>query len=227
LLAYANYNNIKLYQMDVKSAFLNGVIDEEVYVKQPPGFENPEFPNKVSRLKKALYGLKQAPRAWYDTLKKFLIDNGFKPGSTDSTLFTRAVDGVLFVCQIYVDDIIFGCTNNACNMEFGRMMSEKYQMSMMGELKCFLGLQICQQANGIFISQEKYFRDCLNKFKMQDCNQKGYKTPMPTNGQLDSDVFGACSQWQTQLIQQVIQKAMILFWALQMNQRLLKLRPQR
>jgi hypothetical protein len=190
LLAYANYNNIKLYQMDVKSAFLNGVIDEEVYVKQPPGFENPEFPNKVFRLKKALYCLKQAPRAWYDTLKKFLIDNGFKPGYTDSTLFTRTVDGVLFVCQIYVDDIIFGCTNNACSMEFGRMMSEKYQMSMMGELKFFLGLQIRQQANGIFISQEKYLRDCLKKFKMQDCNQKGYKTPMPTNGQLDSDVFG-------------------------------------
>jgi hypothetical protein len=140
LLAYANYINILLYQMDVKSAFLNGVIDEEVYVRQPPGFEHPRFPNKVFRLKKALYGLKQAPRAWYDTLKKFLIDNGFKPGSTDSTLFTCAVDGLLFMCQIYVDDIIFGCTNNACSMEFGRMMSKKYQMSMMGELKFFLGL---------------------------------------------------------------------------------------
>jgi hypothetical protein len=75
-------------------------------------------------------------------------------------------------------------------MEFGRMMFEKYQMSMMGELKFFLGLQIRQQENGIFISQEKYLRDCLKKFKMQDCNQKGYKTPMPTNGQLDADVFG-------------------------------------
>jgi hypothetical protein len=120
-------------------------------------------------LKKALYGLKQAPRAWYDTLKRFLLDKGFKPGSTDSTLFTRAIDGDLFVCQIYVDDIIFGCTNNACGMEFGRMMSEKYQMSMMDEFKFFLGLQIHQQDNGIFISQEKYLRDCLKKFKMQDC----------------------------------------------------------
>lgn len=144
LLAYANYNDILLYQMDVKSAFLNGEIDEEVYVRQPPGFENPQFPNKVFRLKKALYGLKQAPRAWYDTLKRFLLDKRFKPGSTDSTLFTRAIDGDLFVCQIYVDDIIFACTNNACSMEFGRMMSEKYQMSMMGELKFFLGLQIRQ-----------------------------------------------------------------------------------
>jgi hypothetical protein len=104
---------------NVKSAFLNDVIDEEVYVRQPPGFEHPQFPNKVFRLKKALYDLKQAPRAWYDTLKKFLLDNGFKLGSTDSALFTCAVHGVLFVCQIYVDDIIFGCTKNACSMEFG------------------------------------------------------------------------------------------------------------
>jgi hypothetical protein len=176
--------------MDVKSAFLNGEIDEEVYVRQPPGFEHPEFPNKVFRLKKALYGLKQAPRAWYDTLKKFLLGNGFKPGSSDPTLFTRAVDNDLFVCQIYVDDIIFGCTNNACSLEFGKMMSDKYQMSMMGELKFFLGLQICQQENGVFISQEKYLKECLKKFKMQDSKMKGYKTPMPTNGKLDADVYG-------------------------------------
>ena len=98
LLAYANYNDILLYQMYMKSAFLNGEIDEEVYVRQPPGFEHPEFPNKVFRLKKALYGLKQAPRAWHDTLQKFLLDKGFKPGSTNPTLFTRAVDNNLFVC---------------------------------------------------------------------------------------------------------------------------------
>ena len=79
-----------------------------------------KFPNKVFRLKKVLYGLKQAPRAWYDTLKKFLLDKGFKPGSTDPTLFTHAVDNDLFVCQIYVDDIIFSCTKNACSLEFGK-----------------------------------------------------------------------------------------------------------
>jgi hypothetical protein len=88
-----------------------------------------------------------------------------------------------------VDDIIFGCTNNAWSMEFGRMISEKYQMSMMGQLKFFLGLQIRQHANGTFISQEKYLRDCLKKFKMQDYNQKAYKTPMPRNGPLNADVF--------------------------------------
>ena len=85
--------------MDVKSAFLNGKLEEEVYVAQPRGFEDPKHPNKVFRLNKALYGLKQAPRAWYDTLKEFLMKKGFKPGSLDPTLFTKSYDGELFVCH--------------------------------------------------------------------------------------------------------------------------------
>ena len=126
LLAYANHHNITLYQMDVKSAFLNGKLEEEVYVAQPPGFEDPKNPDKVFRLKKALYGLKQAPRAWYDTLKEFLMKKGFKPGSLDPTLFTKSYDNELFVCQIYVDDIIFGCTDKRYSDEFAYMMSEEY-----------------------------------------------------------------------------------------------------
>jgi len=122
LLAYANHHNILLYQMDVKSAFLNGKIEEEVYVAQPPGFENPKHPDMVYKLNKALYGLKQAPRAWYDTLKYFLKSKGFKPGSLDLTLFTKTYDGELFVCQIYVDDIIFGYTDKRYSDEFGHMM---------------------------------------------------------------------------------------------------------
>ena len=105
LLAYANHSNILLYQMDVKSAFLNGKI-KEVYVAQPPGFEDPKRPDMVYQLNKALYGLKQAPRVWYDTLKDFLKSIGFKPGSLDPTLFTKTYDGEFFICQIYVDDII-------------------------------------------------------------------------------------------------------------------------
>ena len=182
LLAYANHHNIILYQMDVKSAFLNGKLEEEVYVAQPPGFEDPKNPDKVFRLKKALYGLKQAPRAWYDTLKEFLMKKGFKPGSLDPTLFTKSYDNELFVCQIYVDDIIFGCTDKCYSDEFAYMMSEEYHMSMMGELKLFLGLQIRQQRNDIFISHEKYLKDVLRKFDMHEC--KGVKTPMPTNGHL-------------------------------------------
>ena len=188
LLAYANHHNILLYQMDVKSAFLNGKIEEEVYVAQPPGFEDPKHPDMVYKLNKALYGLKQAPRAWYDTLKYFLKSKGFIPGSLDPTLFTKTYDGELFVCQIYVDDIIFGCTNQKYSEEFGYMMQEQYQMSMMGELKFFLGLQIRQQRNGIFISQEKYLKDCLKKFGMQDC--KGFTTPMPAKHHLGPDDNG-------------------------------------
>jgi hypothetical protein len=111
LLAYATYHCFKLYQMDVKSAFFNGPIKEEIYVEQPPGFEDSEYPNHVYKLSKALYGLKQATRAWYECLRGFFIANGFKVGKADPTLFTKTISNDLFVCQIYVDDIIFGSTN--------------------------------------------------------------------------------------------------------------------
>ena len=92
LLAYAAHHNFKLQQMDVKSAFLNGPLNELVYVKQPPGFEDPNFPDHAYKLDKALYGLKQAPRAWYEHLRGLLIDRGFEVGQIDPTLFTKRVD---------------------------------------------------------------------------------------------------------------------------------------
>jgi hypothetical protein len=107
LLAYAAHHDFKLYQMDVKSVFLNGPLSELVYVEQPPGFEDPKYSNHVYKLDKVLYGLKQAPRAWYDCLKDFLLKQGFEIGKADPTLFTHKVNNVIFVCQIYVDDIIF------------------------------------------------------------------------------------------------------------------------
>nr|ABA98045.1 retrotransposon protein, putative, unclassified [Oryza sativa Japonica Group] len=124
LLAFAASKGFKLYQMDVKSAFLNGFIQEEVYVKQPPGFENPDFPNHVFKLSKALYGLKQAPRAWYDRLKNFLLAKGYTMG------------------KIYVDDIIFGCSTHTVVVDFAETMHREFEMSMMGESSYFLGLQI-------------------------------------------------------------------------------------
>jgi hypothetical protein len=117
--------------MDVKSAFLNGPIKEEVYVEQPPGFEDDRYPDHVFKLSKTLYGLKQAPRAWYECLRDFLIANAFKVGKAGPTLFTKTCDGDLFVCQIYVDDIIFGSTNQKSCEEFIRVM---------GELTYFLGV---------------------------------------------------------------------------------------
>jgi hypothetical protein len=188
LLAYATYHGFKLYQMDVKSAFLNGPIKEEVYVEQPPGFEDNEYPNHVYKLSKAFYGLKQAPRAWYECLWDFLITNGFKSGKADPTLFTKTIAKDLFVCQIYVDNIIFGSTNKSTCEEFSRIMIQKFEMPMMEKLKYFLGSQIKELQDGTFISQTKYIQDILKKFGIKD--GKPIKTPMGTNGHLDLDTGG-------------------------------------
>jgi hypothetical protein len=188
LLAYATYHGFKLYQMDVKSAFLNGPIKEEIYVEQPPSFEDSEFPNHVYKLSKALYRLKQAPRAWYECLRDFLITNGFKVGKADPTLFTKTIAKDLFICQIYVDDIIFWTTKKSSCEEFSRIMIQKFEMSMMGELKYFLGFQIKQLQEGTFIGQTKYIQYILKKFGMK--NDKPIKTPMRTNGHLDLNMGG-------------------------------------
>jgi hypothetical protein len=128
--------------MDVKSAFLNGPIKEEVYVEQPPSFEDDGYPDLVYNLSKALYGLKQAPKTWYECLRDFLISNAFKVGKVDPSLFTNTCNGYLFICQIYVDVIIFGFTNQKSCGEFSRVMMQKFEISMMGELTYFLGFQV-------------------------------------------------------------------------------------
>jgi hypothetical protein len=170
LLAFATHHDFKLYHMDVKSVFLNGPIQEFVCVEQPSGFEDPKFSNHVYKLQKAFYGLKQAPR-------------GFEIGKADPTLFTRKVNKDIFVCQIYVDDIIFGSTNHDFYEEFSRIMTKRFKLSMMGELKFFLSFQIKQLKKGTFISQTKYTHDMLKKFDM--VNAKPIKTPMPNNGHLE------------------------------------------
>ncbi|GJV57729.1 retrovirus-related pol polyprotein from transposon TNT 1-94 [Tanacetum coccineum] len=134
-LAFAAHMNMVIYQMDVKTAFLNGNLREEVYVSQPDGFVDPDKPNYVYKLKKALYGLKQAPRAWYDMLSSFLISNDFSKGSVDPTLFIRREGKELLLVQIYVDDIIFAAsTPELCDL-FAKIMCSKFKMSMMGSAK--------------------------------------------------------------------------------------------
>jgi hypothetical protein len=167
LLVYATYHGFKLYQMDVKSAFLNGPNKEEVYVEQPHGFEDSKYPTHVYKLSMALYGLKQAPRAWYECLRDFLITNGFKVGKADPTLFTKTIAKDLFIRQIYVDNTIFGSTNKSSCEEFSRIMIQKFEMSMMGELKYF-GFQIKQLQEGTFTSQTKYIQGILKKFGMKN-----------------------------------------------------------
>jgi len=169
LISYVVNHDIILYQMDVKSAFLNGVIEEEVFVKQPSSFEDPKHPDHVYKLKKLLYGLKQTPRAWSDGLSNFLIKNDFKRGEVDTTLFRRTLEKDILVVQIYVDDIIFGFTNASLCKEFSKLMHDEFEMSMMGELKFFLGIQINQCKDGVYVHQTKYTKELLKKFKLEDC----------------------------------------------------------
>ncbi|GJT08271.1 retrovirus-related pol polyprotein from transposon TNT 1-94 [Tanacetum coccineum] len=187
-LAYASFMGFMVYQMDVKSAFLYGTIEEEVYVCQPPGFEDPDYPDKVYKVVKALYGLHQAPRAWYGTLAKYLLDNGFQRGKIDQTLFIKKQKGDILLVQVYVDDIIFGSTNKELCTEFEKLMHDKFQMSSMGELNFFLGLQVKQREDGIFISQDKYVAEILRKFGFTDVRTAS--TPMDTEKPLLKDSDG-------------------------------------
>ncbi|GJX99429.1 retrovirus-related pol polyprotein from transposon TNT 1-94 [Tanacetum coccineum] len=143
-LAYAYFMGFMVYQMDVKSAFLYGTIEEEVYVCQPPGFEDPDYPDKVYKVVKTLYGLHQAPRAWYETLANYLLDNRFQRGKIDQTLFIKKQKGDILLIHIYVDDIIFASTKKE------------------------LWLQVKQKTDGKFISQDKYVADILRKFSFTD-----------------------------------------------------------
>ncbi|GJV27373.1 retrovirus-related pol polyprotein from transposon TNT 1-94 [Tanacetum coccineum] len=173
LLAYACALDFKLYQMDVKSAFLNSFINEEVYVAQPLGFIDFAKPNYVYKLKKALYGLKQAPKAWYDRLKAFLIKDNYSS---------------LIIVQIYVDDIIFGSTCQEMCDDFPKIMHDEFEMNEMGELNFFLGLQIKQLDDGIVFNQSKYIREMLKKFGLED--SKPIKTPMSMETKLTRDEEG-------------------------------------
>ncbi|GJR18339.1 putative ribonuclease H-like domain-containing protein [Tanacetum coccineum] len=165
-------------------AFLYGTIEEEVYVTQPPGFKDLDI-KQVYKVVKALYGLHQAPRAWYETLANYLLGNGFKRGKIDQTLFIKKQKGDILLVQVYVDDIIFGSTNKDLCTGFEKLMKDKFQMSSMGELTFFLGLQVQQKEDGIFISQDKYVAEILNKFKYT--NVKSASTPVDLEKPLVKD----------------------------------------
>ncbi|GJS44398.1 putative ribonuclease H-like domain-containing protein [Tanacetum coccineum] len=160
-LAFASFMNFPVYQMVVKSAFLYGTIEEEVYVCQPSGFVDPEFPKKVYKVEKSLYGLHQAPRAWYETLFTYLLDNGFHKGQIDKTLFIKRLKGDILLVQLYVDDIIFGSTKKSLCDEFEQIMHN---------------------------SQEKYVGEILKKFGFSSVRTTS--TPLETNKALTKDKDG-------------------------------------
>ena len=182
LLAMSCDMHFKLFQLDViKSAFLNGILSEELYVEQPKGFIDPIHPDYVFRLKKALYGLKQAPRAWYD--KK-----GFILGGADKTLFIKSENDIITIAQVYVNGIIFGSTSDGNTKLFDDLMRNEFEMSMVGELTYFLGLQVKQFTNGIFISQTKYVKGLVKKFGLE--HSKHVATPISTTCKLSKDKSG-------------------------------------
>nr|GEZ69493.1 uncharacterized mitochondrial protein AtMg00810-like [Tanacetum cinerariifolium] len=174
--------------MDVKSAFLYGTIVEEVYVSQPPGFMDPEFPNRVYKVEKALYDLHQALRAWYETLSTYLLEKKFRKGTTNKTFFIKKIKNDILLVQVYVDDIIFGSTRKSLSTEFEQLMHKRFQMGSMGELTFFLGLQVGQRTCGIFLSQDKHVCDILKKFGFSSI--KSASTPMETYKPLSKDANG-------------------------------------
>ncbi|GKE79749.1 retrovirus-related pol polyprotein from transposon TNT 1-94 [Tanacetum coccineum] len=180
-IANATSKNLTIYQIDVKTSFLNGELKEEVYVSQPEGFIDPYHPTHIYRLKKALNGLKQASRAWYDTLSRFLLDNNFSKGAVDPTLFTRKTGKHILLVQIASTD------PKACDI-FSNEMSSKFQMSMMVQMSFFLGLQVSQNPGGIFINQSKFALEILKKFGMDSCDP--VDTPMVDRLKLDEDPLG-------------------------------------
>nr|GFC64487.1 retrovirus-related Pol polyprotein from transposon TNT 1-94 [Tanacetum cinerariifolium] len=187
-LAYAAHKSFTVFQLDVKTAFLHGSLKEDVYVCQPEGFIDADHPSHVYKLKKALYGLKQAPRAWYDELSTFLLQNHFIKGTIDPTLFIRRFNDDILVVQVYVDDIIFGSTHPRYTQLFSDLMKSRFEMSMMGEMTFFLGLQVNQSPCGIFINQSKYVFEILKKYGMESCYPVG--TPMEIKDKLDLDKNG-------------------------------------
>lgn len=173
IFAFAAQRGMKIHQLDVKSAFLYGMLEETVFVEQPQGYEVQGKEEKVYRLKKALYGLKQAPRAWYGRIEGYFLKEGFKKCPHEPTLFVKSAEGSddFLIVSIYVDDLIITGTTPALIEQFKTSMKSEFDMSDMGEMCYFLGVEVNQTEDGIHLSQRKYAREILERFNMEDCNE--------------------------------------------------------
>lgn len=176
IISLAAQNKWKIFQMDVKSAFLNGFLEEEVYIEQQLGYVVKGHEEKVLRLKKALYGLKQAPRAWNNRIDKYFQEKGFTKCQYEHALYVKEKDGDILIVCLYVDDIIFTGSNPSLFEEFKRVMIKEFEMTDIGLMACYLGIEVKQNEEGIVISQESYANEILKKFKMNDC--KPISTPV-------------------------------------------------
>jgi len=178
-----------IYQLDVKFAFLNGELNEEVFATQPPGYEKTGHEYKVYKLKKALYGLKQAPRAWYSYIETYFLSAGFTKCPYKHTLFIKTTGGgtALFVC-LYFDDLIFTGNDAAMFKDFKQPMMSEFEMTDLGKMKYFLGIEVLQKLDGVFIGQRKYAQEVLDRFKMDQCNP--VKNPVVPEHKLSKDEDG-------------------------------------
>ncbi|KAJ9560092.1 hypothetical protein OSB04_005252 [Centaurea solstitialis] len=189
VIAMAAQNSWPIFQLDVKSAFLQGDLKEEVFVDQPPGYVKIGNEHKVYKLKKALYGLKQAPRAWYNRIEAYFLKDGFKKCSYEYTLFIKVKDGgkMLIVC-LYVDDLIYTGNDETMFESFKSSMMAEFEMSDLGMMHYFLGIEVVQSSAGIFVSQKKYLGEILDRFQMRDCN--AVNTPSEFGVKLNKDIEG-------------------------------------
>jgi histone deacetylase 1/2 len=182
VLALSVFRGWSLRQLDVKNAFLHGVLEEEVYMRQPPGFENPNAPNYICKLDKALYGLKQAPRAWYSRLSTKLCDLGFVPSKTDTSLFLFNKEGITIFLLIYVDDIIVTSSSDYAISALLQDLNKNFAIKDLGDLHYFVGIEVTKRRNGLLLTQEKYAKDLIQRVGMQGC--KSTPTPLSSIEQL-------------------------------------------
>jgi hypothetical protein len=186
LLALAGQKVWKVYHLDVKSAFLNGILLEEIYVQQPKGFEVAGHEHKVYKLFKVLYDLKQALRAWYNRIDTYLIQLGFNRSENKTTLYLKQnEDGIQMVISLYVDDMLVTESNVKLLAEFKREMQDVFELSDLGIMNYFFGMEIHQCNSGIFVSQRKYVVDILKKFKFESC--KEVATPLTLNEKISKN----------------------------------------
>jgi hypothetical protein len=188
LLDFATSKGFKLYQMNVKSAFLNGVIQEEVYVRQPQVLRVPNTQIECTSFQRLCTGLSKRRELDMLDLRRFFLEHGYILGSVDKTLFTLNHDTDFLLIQIYVDDIIFGGSSHTLVFRFQKMMESEFQMFMMGELTFFLGIQVKQTKQDTFVHQAKYTRDLMKKFNMVEL--KPVSTPMSSTTSLGPDEDG-------------------------------------
>lgn len=189
ILALAAQRRWCVFQLDVKSAFLHGELAEDVYVEQPQGFESGDDAGKVYKLQKALYGLRQAPRAWYSRIEGYFAREGFRKCHCEHTLFVKAEKGDVLIVSVYVDDLIYTSSSETMIVEFKRSMEEEFAMTDLGKMKYFLGVEVVQDEQGIFIGQKKYAVETLQKFGMEECN--AVRNPMVRGNRLTKEGAGA------------------------------------